>query len=333
MKELNIGELQPAERILLEEVLINREKVFAFEWSECGRIHEDISPPIVINTIEHEAWQAANFPCPKPLLPLVVKMLKERLDKGILEYSEGPYRNPWFLVKKKTPGDYRLINSATHLNAVTRRDANLPPSVDEFAEEFAGCYIASLVDLYSGYDQMLLHPKSRDLTAFFTPLGLLRNTTLPQGATNSVAQFVRIMSLILEDINPEMAKPFVDDVGVKGPYTDYDGEEALPGIRRFILEHIQNLDKTLERIERAGASIGAKSQFCKDGLNVVGFVCNSRGREPSADKVIRIMNWNIPENVKEAKGFLGLCVYFRIWVKNFSLITDPIYSLFKKGVK
>ena len=105
-----------------------------------------------------------------------------------------------------------------------------------------------------------------------------------------MAQFVRIMSLILEDINPEMAKPFVDDVGVKGPYTDYDGEEALPGIRRFILEHIQNLDKTLERIERAGASIGAKSQFCKDGLNVVGFVCNSRGREPSADKVIRIMN-------------------------------------------
>jgi hypothetical protein len=171
----------------LEEVLINREKVFIFEWSEYGRIYEDISPPIIINTIEHEAWQAANFLCPKPLLPLVVKMLKERLDRGVLEYSEGPYRNPWFLVKKKKPGDYRLINSATHLNAVTRRDANLPPSVDEFAEEFAGCHVASLVDLYSGYDQMLLHPKSRDLTAFFTPLGLLRNTTLPQGATNSVA--------------------------------------------------------------------------------------------------------------------------------------------------
>jgi hypothetical protein len=79
-------------------------------------------------------------------------MLKERLDKGVLEYSEGPYRNPWFLVKKKKPGEYRLINLATHLNAVTRRDANLPPSIDEFADEFTGCYIASLVNLYSGYD-------------------------------------------------------------------------------------------------------------------------------------------------------------------------------------
>jgi hypothetical protein len=70
----------------------------------------------------------------------------------VLEYSEEPYRNPWFLVKKKKPGDYRLINLATHLNTVTRRDANLPPSVDEFAEEFIGYYITSLVDLYSGYN-------------------------------------------------------------------------------------------------------------------------------------------------------------------------------------
>jgi hypothetical protein len=32
--------------------------------------------------------------------------------------------------------------------------------------------------------------------------------------------------------------PFVDDIGVKGPYNDYGGEESLPRIRRFILEHI-----------------------------------------------------------------------------------------------
>jgi hypothetical protein len=79
-------------------------------------------------------------------------MLKERLDKGVLEYSKGPYKNLWFLVKKKKPGEYRLINSATYLNTVTRRDANLLPSVNEFADEFTGYYIVSLVDLYSSYN-------------------------------------------------------------------------------------------------------------------------------------------------------------------------------------
>jgi hypothetical protein len=33
-----------------------------------------------------------------------------------------------------------------------RRDANLPLLVDEFTDEFISCYIASLVDLYSGYN-------------------------------------------------------------------------------------------------------------------------------------------------------------------------------------
>jgi hypothetical protein len=159
-----------------------------------------------------------------------VKILKERLDKGVLEYSKGLYKNLWFLVKKKKPGEYRLINLAIHLNAVIRRDANLLSSVDKFADEFAGCYIISLVDLYSGYNQMLLYPKSRDLTAFFILLRLLRNTTLPQGATNSITQFIRVISLILKDINPKVAMPFLDDVSIKGLYTNYDGEEVLLSI-------------------------------------------------------------------------------------------------------
>jgi hypothetical protein len=81
-----------------------------------------------------------------------VKILKERLDRGVLEYFKGPYKNPWFLVKKKKPGEYRLINLAIYLNTVIRRDTNLPSSVNEFADEFTGCYIVSLVDLYSDYN-------------------------------------------------------------------------------------------------------------------------------------------------------------------------------------
>jgi hypothetical protein len=77
------------------------------------------------------------------------------------------------LVKKKKLREYRLINLATYLNVIIRRDANLLPSINEFMDEFTGYYIVSLVDLYSGYNQMLLHPKNRDLTVFFTPLKLL----------------------------------------------------------------------------------------------------------------------------------------------------------------
>ncbi|KAF8857546.1 hypothetical protein BDZ45DRAFT_539843, partial [Acephala macrosclerotiorum] len=91
----------------------------------------------------------------------------------------------------------------------------------------------------------------------------------------------------------------LDDVGVKGPYTDYDNELALPGIRRFVFEHIQNLDRTLDRIERAQACIGPKSQFCQNGMVIVGFVCSSGGRSPESAKVIKILGWTRCDNVSE----------------------------------
>lgn len=319
LKTLDVGTwLWDDEKAMFDELMINREGAIAFDWKEVGKIHEDVSPPIVIKTIEHKAWQEPNFPCPRALIPIVVKMLQERLDRGVLEKCDGPYRNPWFLVAKKLAGTYRLINAAMKMNSVTLRDANLTPSVDEFSEEFAGCVIASLIDFFSGYDQLTLDKRSRDLTAFQTPLGLLRMTTPPQGATNSVAQFVRVIMTILEELFPKVAMPFIDDVGVKGPYTDYNNELKLPGIRRYVYEHLQNLDRTLERIEKAGACIGPKSQFCYNGMVIIGFVCGAEGRGPEEAKVRKINNWIRCDNPTEAKAFMGICTYYRIWIHNYS---------------
>lgn len=93
-------------------------------------------------------------------------------------------------MKKSIPGKYRLVNIAVELNQITIKNANLPPSADEFSDKFTGCAIYSLINFFSGYDQIKLDKKSRDLTAFMTPLGLMQMIILPQGATNSVAQFI-----------------------------------------------------------------------------------------------------------------------------------------------
>jgi len=68
-----------------------------------------------------------------------------------LEACYSPYRNPWFLVKKKD-GKHHLINAAIYINKVTKRDANLPLNIDEFSKSFTGNVIASLIDFFSGYD-------------------------------------------------------------------------------------------------------------------------------------------------------------------------------------
>ena len=42
---------------------------------------------------------------------------------------------------------------------------------------------------------------------------------------------------------------------MKGPKTDYEQEEVAPGLRRYVLEHLQNLDEVLLDLERAGATV------------------------------------------------------------------------------
>ena len=63
----------------------------------------------------------------------------------------------------------------------------MPPYTDVVAEDFAGRLIYSTLDLYISFDQRQLHPNSRDMMTFNTPLGAFRLTVLPMGWTNSPA--------------------------------------------------------------------------------------------------------------------------------------------------
>ena len=335
LAEMRIGSnLTPQERELLTEMLYNREAVLSWNFEEMGKVREDVVPPQEIRTVPHDAWQCKGFNVPKALQQQVIEMLEERVKKGIYESCHGPYRNGWFLVGKQEKGKYRLVNACTIMNSFTIRDANMPPAPDEFAESFAGDAIASVVDMFSGYDQMTLAEKCRDMTAIQTPLGLLRMATIPQGATNSVAQFQRgVHSILKEQIKTKKGRPFLDDFGVHGPKTKYDNEMVMPGIRRYVLEHIQNLDNVLADVERSGGTIhGGKSQFCMDGVKLLGYLCDFNGRHPEESKVRKIVDWPAPNNTTEARAFLGICVYYRIWIEGFAIIVQPIYVLLRKNV-
>jgi len=341
IEKLKIGKgIMKEEREFLMEVLFSKEKGIAFDFTEKGVFKQEVEPPHVIPTIAHEPWQVANFKVPKALEGEVIEIIRKKLECGALERCCGPYRNSWFLVPKKDKG-YRLINTAQRLNAVTIKDASLPPSAEEYSEDFAGFSVLSLLDLFSGYDQMALADICRDLTAFQTPLVLLRMTTLPQGYTNGVQVFDRVMKKILKDqISAKRGKPFIDDVGVKPPtrslFLDSSGKpiEIAPGIRRYILEAIVSIDKVMADIERAGGTISeAKSEFLREQLKIVVYVCGMDGRSPEETKTRKITNWSPCIDLSDISAFLRLCVYYRIWIKDFSTIAEPLFRLSRKDVE
>ena len=49
------------------------------------------------------------------------------------------------------------------------------------------------------------------------------------------------------------------------------------------------------------------------------------------DKIKAILDWPPPRNTTKLKSFMGLCTYYRRYVKGFSQLTTPFTDLTKKG--
>jgi hypothetical protein len=104
---------------------------------------------------------------------MIIKILKNRINKEILKLYHKLYRNLWFIVKKKDK-KYRLINHAAELNKHIIRDANMPLNINTFLKKFVRCAVASFIDFFSGYDYVELDSKCKDMIIFIIPLGFLR---------------------------------------------------------------------------------------------------------------------------------------------------------------
>ena len=149
--------------------------------------------------------------------------IEERVWQCLFEPTWGPCRNAHFLVPKKN-GKYHFIISAVSMNRHTPQDFGIPPKVEEVSEVFAGLLTSYLIDFPSGYNQKMLHEDCRDYMVFLTMQCMYGPTRLVQGATNSVSAFVRVSRKILNAHLGSIAEMFVDNVGVKGPNSQYRGE-------------------------------------------------------------------------------------------------------------
>jgi len=341
MDEVHGGDfLLPEERKLMHHFMAEQNLGFAWDDSERGRFREDFFPPIDIPVIPHTPWVLKNIPIPPGLYPKVCEVIKTKIKAGVYESSNSSYRSRWFCVLKKDGESLRLVHSLEPLNKVTIAHSGVPPATEHLASQFAGRACGAMFDLYVGYDERTLSESSRDLTTFQTPFGALRLVTLPMGWTNSVPIFHDDVTFILQPEIPDVTIPYIDDVPVKGPKSRYelpDGSYELipenPGIRRFVWEHFQNLNRVVQRMKYCGGTFsGHKTVLCAEEITVVGHRCTMNGRLPEIDRIGVLERWEPITDSKGVRKFLGTIGVCRVFIKDFAKLAAPLHYLTRKGV-
>ncbi|RPD52065.1 hypothetical protein L227DRAFT_484751, partial [Lentinus tigrinus ALCF2SS1-6] len=112
---------------------------------------------------------------------------------------------------------------------------------------------------------------------------------------------------------PHVTIPYIDDVPIKGPASDYRNADGTyetiaenAGVRRFVWEHLQNVNRVVQRMKHAGGTFsGKKLVLCAREIVVVGHRCTPEGRLPETSNVEAVVNWGPCKDLSEVRAFLG----------------------------
>ncbi|XP_068484963.1 uncharacterized protein [Phaseolus vulgaris] len=209
--------------------------------------------------------------------------------------------------------DYRNINSACP------KDTYPLPNIDRLVDGAAGHKIMSFLDAYSSYNQISMHPRDKEKTAFMTADANYYYEVMPFGLKNAGATYQRLMDKIFKGLISRAVEVYVDNIVVKS-----DSFE----------QHLKDLDEVFKALRGVNMKLNPeKCTFGVEGGKFLGFMLTHRGIEANPDKCQAILSMRSPNTVKEVQQLLGRLTALSRFVPRLAEKTRPIVQLLRKGKK
>jgi hypothetical protein len=148
------------------------------------------------------------------LLPVIEKEVKKLLDAKIivpLRYSDWVAN---LVPIRKKNGEIRLCVDFRNINKSSLKDNYPLPKMDHVLEKVVGENRMSMIDGFSGYNQITVCEHNKEKIAFTTPWGAFMYDKMTFGLMNAGATFQRAMDIAFIGERDKFVVIYLDDLTV-----------------------------------------------------------------------------------------------------------------------
>ena len=142
---------------------------------------------------------------------------------------------------------------------------------------------------------------------------------MPFGLCNAPATFERLMDHILAGLPWSVCLVYLDDIIVHG---------------RTFSEQLENLQRVFTCLKKANLKLSLeKCNLFRHEVKYLGHIISRNGVATDPAKINSVKDWPRPMRLAEVRSFLGLCSYYRKFIRNFAEIANPLTRLKQKDVQ
>jgi hypothetical protein len=251
------------------------------------------------------------------LLPILEKEVKKLLDAQIivpLRYSEWVAN---LVPVRKKSGEIRLCVDFKNLNKSSKKDNYPLLKMEHILQRVTGTSRISMIDGFSGYNQISVMPKDREKMTFTTPWGTLMYAKIPFGLMNAGATFQRAMDISFIGESDQFVVIYLDDITI---------------FSRSDREHCEILKRVFLKCKKFGLSLNPKkSLFSMKEGKLLAHIVSTEGVRIDPNRLEAIQTLSLLRSRKEVQSFLGKIKFLRRFVSNFAEMVKLITTMLRKG--
>jgi hypothetical protein len=191
------------------------------------------------------------------------------------------------------------------LNKESVKD-NFPlPNMELILQQVVGSQMMSLLDGFSGYNQIHLKWSDRYKTTFTTRWGTFAYDRMPFGLINAGATFQHAMHLSFDDLIGIIIHIYLDDLTIHSKYQ---------------VDHFKHLKKVFSRCSKFGMSLNpAKSIFGATSGKLLSHIVSDVGISIDPERVKSIQILPPPSSKKGIQAFMGKINFVCRFIPDFAL--------------